>query len=186
MPLIYENIVYALKDIGLFDVILPFVLFYTIVFALLQRNAVLGTKNGKPRTRINAMVAFVTAFFGIISLRVINITNYLAVYLGVLIVGGLMFVLVMGLAGITRPEKLPGIKAILFLVFAFTALYAFAMAGFIDMKKLTGYITVPAVIIFVFVIVMYFFFKPEKSSGQAKPPRPRAMPPGLPPMLEEE
>ena len=38
-----------LVDIGLLDVILPFLLVFTIIFATLQRTRVLGEEEGEPK-----------------------------------------------------------------------------------------------------------------------------------------
>lgn len=61
------NALQFLKDFGFFDVVLPFLLIFTIVFGILEKTKVFGTEDGKPsgkpQQRINAMVAFVIALF---------------------------------------------------------------------------------------------------------------------------
>lgn len=61
------NALEFLKDFGFFDVVLPFLLIFTIVFGILEKTKVFGTEtgkpDGKPQQRINAMVAFVIALF---------------------------------------------------------------------------------------------------------------------------
>ncbi len=56
-----------LQEFGFFDVILPFLLVFTIVFGILEKTKLFGTEeiNGKqyPRKNINAMIAFVIGFF---------------------------------------------------------------------------------------------------------------------------
>ena len=56
-----------LQDLGFFDVVLPFLLVFTIVFGILEKTKIFGTeKVGErvyPKKNINAMVAFVVAFF---------------------------------------------------------------------------------------------------------------------------
>lgn len=56
-----------LKDFGFFDVILPFLLVFTVVFGILEKTKIFGTEKigdkDYPKKNINAMVAFVIAFF---------------------------------------------------------------------------------------------------------------------------
>lgn len=66
-----------LKDFGFFDVILPFLLVFTIVFGILEKTKLFGVeKVGDkefPRKNINAMVAFVIGFFVIAAKEVVGI-----------------------------------------------------------------------------------------------------------------
>jgi len=68
-----------LRDLGVYDVILPFLLIFTILFAILERTRVLGTENvggeNHPRKNLNAMVAFVIAFLVVASSRLVAIIN---------------------------------------------------------------------------------------------------------------
>ena len=63
----FREMIGFLDKIGIYDVVLPFILVFTIVFVILEKTRVLGTETieGKPYTKknINAMVAFVIAFF---------------------------------------------------------------------------------------------------------------------------
>lgn len=64
-----------LSDFGFFDVILPFLLVFTIVFGVLEKTAIFGKENGKPKKNINSMIAFVIAFFFIASKELVQATN---------------------------------------------------------------------------------------------------------------
>ncbi len=54
-----------LQDFGFFDVILPFLLVFTLVFGILEKTKIFGTEGEKksPKKNINAMISFVIAFF---------------------------------------------------------------------------------------------------------------------------
>ena len=60
-----EKAVEFFKEFGLFDVVLPFLLVFSIVFAILEKTMVLGvekTKSGEyPKRALNTTVAFVIA-----------------------------------------------------------------------------------------------------------------------------
>jgi amino acid transporter len=52
--------VYVLENLGVVDVILPFILVFVIVFAVLQKTKILGeNKEGKPMKNFNSVIALV-------------------------------------------------------------------------------------------------------------------------------
>jgi len=56
-----------LKDFGFYDVVLPFLLIFTIVFAVLQKTEVLGKQKN-----IDSMVAFAIALFFVAAPKVVD------------------------------------------------------------------------------------------------------------------
>lgn len=66
-----------LQKFGFFDVILPFLLVFTIVFGVLEKTRIFGTEKiggeDLPKKNINAMVAFTIAFFVIATKEVVTI-----------------------------------------------------------------------------------------------------------------
>jgi len=65
-----------LRDFGFFDVILPFLLIFTIIFGILEKTRIFGVyKIGEheyPKKNLNAMVAFTVAFFAIAAKEVVR------------------------------------------------------------------------------------------------------------------
>jgi len=60
------------KDLGVYDVVLPFILTFTIMFAILERTQVFGTeKDGQTKKNLNAMVAFVVGFLVVASSKLV-------------------------------------------------------------------------------------------------------------------
>jgi hypothetical protein len=56
-----------LNDIGLLDIILPFILIFTVIFAVLQRTKVLGKdENGEPYKNFNVVIALVMGLSAVI------------------------------------------------------------------------------------------------------------------------
>lgn len=76
---IFGNVFDFFERLGVYDTILPFLLVFTIVFAVFERTKVLGTEevSGMKTTKknLNAMVAFVTAFLVIASSKLVAIIN---------------------------------------------------------------------------------------------------------------
>ena len=64
---------------GFFDVLLPFLLIYVMVFAILERTRIFGTEDaGKtkaPRSNLNALFAFSIALIAVVSSRVVSTLN---------------------------------------------------------------------------------------------------------------
>lgn len=57
------GVVEFLKAFGFFDIVLPFLLIFTITFAVFEKSKIFGSGDGKANQRIDAMVAFVIALF---------------------------------------------------------------------------------------------------------------------------
>lgn len=94
-----------LDGLGVFEIILPFLFVFTIIFAILEKTKIFGIEkiDGEEVTRknLNAMMAFVIAFFVIASSKLVALVNQVASQAFILI---LMFVLFLMLAGILRKE----------------------------------------------------------------------------------
>jgi hypothetical protein len=86
-----------LDNFGMFDVILPFLMIYVMVFALLERTKIFGTEKvgGEEVTKknLNAIFAFVVAFFTIISARVVTTINRAIGPIMVLLVSIILFLM---------------------------------------------------------------------------------------------
>jgi hypothetical protein len=80
MASVMSDVLGFLERLGLFDVLLPFMLIYVMVFALLERTRVFGfdvinTDKGEvkiSKQNLNAMFSFAIAFFAILSSQVVQ------------------------------------------------------------------------------------------------------------------
>ena len=63
--------------LGVYDVVLPFLLVFSITFAIFEKTKILGVegKDKDPRKNLNAMVSFVIALFVVASSRLVSIIN---------------------------------------------------------------------------------------------------------------
>jgi hypothetical protein len=68
------NVIEFFQHIGIYDVVLPFLLVFTIMFAILEKTKVLGTEGKEHYTRknLNAMASFVVAFLVIASSKLVE------------------------------------------------------------------------------------------------------------------
>jgi preprotein translocase subunit SecG len=58
-----EGALEFLEAFGFFNVVLPFLLVFTLIFAILEKTKILGVEDGKSRKNLNAMLSFVFALF---------------------------------------------------------------------------------------------------------------------------
>ncbi len=88
------------RDFGLFDVVLPFLLVFTIIFAILEKTRILGivkTKEGElPNKNLNAMVAFVVGLLVVATANIVRTINESLPNVVLLIVISVSFLLMIG------------------------------------------------------------------------------------------
>jgi len=72
----FRETILFMNKMGLYDVILPFLLVFTIVFAILEKTKILGVdNNGVTKKNINAIVSFVMSFLVIASTKLVSVIN---------------------------------------------------------------------------------------------------------------
>jgi hypothetical protein len=101
-----QDVLIAADQLGLTDVILPFILVFTVVFAVLQKSKVLGVYgDGKPKANLNAMVAFVLAFFVLIMVRTLEVITWFARYVVLLLVAFVFLGILVSFLGVQAKWK---------------------------------------------------------------------------------
>jgi hypothetical protein len=96
----FGEVMIFLSKLGVYDVILPFLLIFTIVFAILEKTKILGMDEieGKKYTKknLNAIVAFVTAFLVVASSNLVRVINEVVANVVLLIIVMIMFLMLVG------------------------------------------------------------------------------------------
>lgn len=96
----FRGVIEFFDKIGLYDVVLPFLLVFAIVFAILEKTKVFGMEDidGKKYTRknINAIVAFVMAFLVVASSQLVEIISTVSSYTVILLMVSILFLLLIG------------------------------------------------------------------------------------------
>ncbi len=90
-----------LRDFGLFDVVFPFLLVFTIVFAILEKTRLLGTVKVKelgdiPNKNLNSMVAFVVGLLVVATANVVRTINESLPNIIILVVASVSFLIMIG------------------------------------------------------------------------------------------
>lgn len=75
---VFEGIISFMRSLGFFKVVLPFLLTFALVYAILDKTMVLGVEHGtkdEPKRSLNAIIAFCVALFVVGSTRVVALIN---------------------------------------------------------------------------------------------------------------
>jgi hypothetical protein len=96
-PTVLGNVILFFERIGIYNVVLPFLLTFTIMFAIFEKSKVLGTeKDGSPKKNLNAMASFVIAFLVIASSQLVSMITRISANVVVLVLLGVFFLLLVG------------------------------------------------------------------------------------------
>ena len=76
---VFEGIISFMRELGFFKVLIPFLLSFVLIYAILDKTKILGTEDGKPdgspKRSLNSIVSFTVAIFVIGSQAVVGIIN---------------------------------------------------------------------------------------------------------------
>ena len=176
MTSVFREILDFFHHIGIYDVVLPFLLVFTIVFAIFEKTKVLGTDeiNGKRYTKknLNAMVAFCVAFFVIASAELVQIITQVSSQIVILLMLSIFFLLLVGsfYAEGSEPFSLSDPWKLVFTIIMFVGIVAiFLMAiktrdGTPWLEWFLGYVyhnassTVVGSIILMGIIILFMFW----------------------------
>ena len=96
----FRNVIEFFEEIGLYDVVLPFLLVFTIVFAILEKTKVFGTETISgvqyPKKNLDAVASFVIAFFVIASSKLVEIITTVSSCTVILLMLSVLFLLLVG------------------------------------------------------------------------------------------
>lgn len=97
---VFRGTIGFFEKLGVYDVVLPFLLVFTIVYAMLEKTRIYGSDkiDGKEfsRKNLNGMTAFVSAFFVIASTRLVAIISEVLANTVLLLLLSICFLLLAG------------------------------------------------------------------------------------------
>lgn len=151
----FTDFLSTLDSIGFYEVALPFLLVFTIFFAILQKISLFG----KESKNINIVVALAIAFFVIRVPQVVNTINTFLPNVSLVVIVIIMVLLILGILGFTEASwgGLPFFVAILAAIagvvwsLSGTGLFNFALPR--GLRITTTDVTVLAVIAAFFLII---------------------------------
>ena len=97
---VFRGVIEFFGELGIYDVVLPFLLVFTIVFAILEKTRILGIEEieGKKYTKKNldALVSFVVAFLVVASTKLVSVINKALANIVLLLLLAVFFLLLVG------------------------------------------------------------------------------------------
>ncbi len=179
----YTDLVTVLESFELTDILLPFVLFFTIIYAVLQKSKILG----EDKKNFNVIVALVISLMMVIPHVVgrypsqydpINIINNALPSIAIVIVAIILFFVLIGLFGAKAPfggSSFGGFVAII--AFLFVLIVFLNAAGLLGSGRIYNvpiigpFLADPAtqslvVTILVFGLIVWFITREPKPVGQ--------------------
>ncbi len=173
------NAIAFLQDFGLFDVILPFLLVFTIVFAVLEKTKIFGVEKDQTRKNLNSMVAFSIAFFVTASVKIVSAFQVALPQISLILVILISFMLLAGvffkdeqLDFFGKFTKTTGIiMGVIALVILFIFLAAFGYTDYLFAFFQGDNSTLVTSIILLLLVVAAIWFiigKKSESSGSGK------------------
>jgi hypothetical protein len=97
---VFRGIIEFMEELGVYEVILPFILVFTIVYAILEKTRVLGVDVHKKveysRRNLNSMVAFVMGFLVVASRELVSLINETMANIVVLLLVAISWLMLVG------------------------------------------------------------------------------------------
>ncbi len=182
----FRGIIEFFADIGMYDVILPFLLVFAIVFAILEKTKIFGTDSiaGKEYSKknINSIVAFVIAFLVIASSQLVAIINEAVANVVLLLILSVCFLMLVGsFYHHTEDVKLEGGWRKLFMIIMFIGIVLI----FLNAIKIDGDMSVimwaynwlsthwttnfGASVLFLLIIIVFILYATKEPGESGKP-----------------
>ncbi len=97
---VFRGVIEFFGELGIYDVVLPFLLVFTIVFAILEKTKILGMEEIEGRKyskkNLDAIVSFVVAFLVVASTKLVAVINTAVANIVLLILLAVFFLLLVG------------------------------------------------------------------------------------------
>ncbi len=182
---VFRGILYFFDKVGVYDVILPFLLVFTIMYAIFEKTKVLGFEEvgGKkfPRRNLNSMASFVFSLFVIASAQLVALINEAMANVVILVMVGVSFLLLVGLFRGDEEMKLkdsymPWVMILMAMGVILIFLHAIPVGNSNVLSFILGFLAlnwqsdwVGALILIVLLIwFMIYITSPPSSEGDAK------------------
>jgi len=177
-----------LRDFGLFDIILPFLLVFAVVFGILEKTKILGTEkvgdHEYSRKNLNAIVSFVLGLLVVAATKIVGVINQALPRISLLVVVSLSFILSIGLfmkPGDTIYDKLGGRWLTFLMIGMFIAVVLIFLSvipananqswldyGFEFVKEFWSGTLISSIILFAIIIWAIMYITSPKSESENK------------------
>jgi hypothetical protein len=176
-----EGTFYQLEQMGVFDVILPFILVFTIVFAVLQKVKIFGEKSKNFNTMISLVMGLAVIFPHVLGYYppeqdIVLIINHALPNVSIVLVAILMALLIIGILGKrfeiggTPVSGWIAIGAFVLIVYIFgSAATGWTMPAFLWVMEANPDLIALILVILVFALIVYFITKEDTPNKPIDP-----------------
>ncbi len=159
----------VLEKIGLTTVLIPFMLTFVLLYAVLQKTKVLGKeRDGKPRAKLNAVIAVAASLFVIAYADTVAVINRIAQYGVVLLIAGFVALVIFTFTGFPKMGSTKLMKIVGSFVFILFVFYVLGGFDWIDSADVNMKILAPTIAIITFIIAVYLIMKGPKETEENK------------------
>ncbi|MBT6995088.1 hypothetical protein HN865_02330 [Candidatus Woesearchaeota archaeon] len=128
MASVLRGTIEFLQDFGLFDVVLPFLLIFAIIFAILEKTLILGKESdGGPKKNLNSIVALVIALLFVSANKAVNIISTALPNIALMIVIAVSFLMMLGVFWKTEEFDFKDNESKWYVFFSFVMFVALAL-----------------------------------------------------------
>ncbi len=161
-----KEVAELLDKIGLIDIIIPFMLVFTIFYAVLERTKVLGSKE-KGR-RINAIVSLVISLFTVMAVNSLNLMDLIIRYFVIILMIGFFIALILGMVGSKAGNNNKLLMGSLGIIMILVLFYGLMDTGLLSKIKMQS-ILFPLIILTALVATIIIVFSKFKGAPSTTP-----------------
>ncbi len=165
----FTDAIKLLVDLGLLDVVLPFILVFTIVYGFLQKSKVLGTDNGVPKTKLNTTVALVFGLFTVAFANYVRVIHEIVLYSVIAIFGVIFSLIVSRVFGMKKLWEQKWSPIIAFVIVGLIGLLALLKENPFAIDWINS-IMPPLIALLLFIFVIWYVLHDRKEKGEVKKP----------------
>ena len=167
---LFREAIIQLNEFGVYDVVLPFLLVFTIVFAILEKTKILGVeKHGDhelTKKNLNSIVALMMAFLVVASTQLVAVINEVMANIVLLLILAISFLMLVGTFFTDKEFSLENspnwVKFFMFAMFIGIVLIFLEALGwlrnFLDWWLDTPTTTLSGHVILLIIIILFIFF----------------------------
>lgn len=163
-----KDVLMTMEHIGFTQVVLPFIIVFTVVFAVLQKSRVLGVDSkGNPKANYNAIVAFVVGFFVLIMFQTLQAITLFTRYVAVLVIAFVCIAIILSFIG-GGVRMSTAVKFIGLVLISFVLLEVLVSVGFVG--EHVAYSVIVPLLITAFVAAVIIAYLTSKKEEVSKEP----------------
>ncbi len=160
-----KDVLMTMEEIGFTQVVLPFIIVFTVVFAVLQKSKVLGVDSkGNPKANYNAIVAFIIGFFVLIMFQTLQAITLFTRYVVVLVIAFVCLAIILSFIG-GKVQMSTAVKFIGLVLISFVLLEVLVSVGFVG-EHVAYSVIVPLLVTFFVAAVIITYVTSKKRRAE--------------------